>query len=312
MSTPLEFVKSFRSQLQVAGIEAALTSGLACVHYGLQQSTKDSDWIIKAQNLAGLRSFLAKKEGELPPWRVSYRQICGAPLEAEYLRNGWSSHLGVWDEAASPEHHLDFFSAPPRVKEAISDSDGWCSREVVAMMKKTDREKDWPMVDGLGWQMASIGEGQALVHVQDETRLLGLWRAASPLEKLSASARRPLLRLLDREHEPDAIFALVRTERAIWECVNQERYGAYQTTWKAFYRRWRAEEDWHWPTEEAFDSQHKRLVEAATKHALPADPIGDIGKTQLLERALRRASIRTGAPPERIAELSPPAAELLP
>jgi hypothetical protein len=312
MSTPLEFVISFRSQLQADGIQGALTSGLACVHYGLQQGTKDSDWVFKAGDLTGLRVFLAKKEVALPPWRVSYRQICGAPLAAEYLRNGWSSHWGIWDAAGSREHHLDFFSAPPPVKEAVPDAEGWCSREVVAMMKKTDRAKDWPMVDGLGWQMALTGGGRAMVHIQDEFRLLALWRASSPLEKESAVARRPLLLRLDREHEPDGIFALVRTERAIWECVNQERYGAYQAAWKAFYRSWRAEEDWQWPTEEPFARQHERLTAAAANYDLPTDPIGRIGKANLLERALRRASIRSGTPPGRIAELCPPANELLP
>jgi len=101
MSAPLDFLKIFAGQLRGAGIPFAITSGMACVHYGLQQNTKDSDWIIPADALERLRGLLAKLEGELPPWRVSYRQIFGAPLEAEFMRHGWTSHLSIWDNAAS-------------------------------------------------------------------------------------------------------------------------------------------------------------------------------------------------------------------
>jgi hypothetical protein len=44
--TPLEFLYHFRDLLREAGIRFAITSGMACVYYGLQQNTKDSDWII--------------------------------------------------------------------------------------------------------------------------------------------------------------------------------------------------------------------------------------------------------------------------
>ena len=50
MSAPLDFLKIFAGQLREVGIPFAITSGMACVHYGLQQTTKDSDWIIPAEN----------------------------------------------------------------------------------------------------------------------------------------------------------------------------------------------------------------------------------------------------------------------
>jgi len=45
MSAPLEFLGVFAGRLRQAGISYAITSGMACVHYGLQQTTKDSDWM---------------------------------------------------------------------------------------------------------------------------------------------------------------------------------------------------------------------------------------------------------------------------
>ena len=121
-----------------------------------------------------------------------------------------------------------------------------------------------------------------------------------------------MLRRLDKVSDPDEAARLVRIERAIWECVNRERYGAYQTVWKEFYREWRSEENWRWPTDEPFVRQHERLADAARTHGLPRDPIGGIGKANLLAKALHRAAVRTGASPDEIAALCPPASELLP
>lgn len=42
MQTPLEFLHLFRTELRAAGIRFAITSGMACVRYGLQQTTKDN------------------------------------------------------------------------------------------------------------------------------------------------------------------------------------------------------------------------------------------------------------------------------
>jgi hypothetical protein len=43
--SPLDFLNWFRLELHRAGISFAITSGQACVYFGLQQTTKDSDWI---------------------------------------------------------------------------------------------------------------------------------------------------------------------------------------------------------------------------------------------------------------------------
>ncbi|MBE7503129.1 MAG: hypothetical protein HS113_23165 [Verrucomicrobiales bacterium] len=116
MSAPLDFLKILAGELREAGIPFAITSGMACVHYGLQQTTKDSDWIIPDGSLAQLRAMFTRLEGGMPPWRVCYRPICGAPLEPGFMRHGWTSHLSIWDGAASVEHKVDVFSKPPRVK----------------------------------------------------------------------------------------------------------------------------------------------------------------------------------------------------
>jgi hypothetical protein len=78
MSDPDEFYRTFQSLLRGRAIAGVLTSGMACVEYGIQQNTKDTDWIVAPADIAG--------------------------------------------------------------------------RDVVARMKKTDRPKDWPLVNALAIQ----------------------------------------------------------------------------------------------------------------------------------------------------------------
>jgi len=91
---------------------------MACVEYGIQQTTKDTDWVIDPGDLAALVSLLEELEAGLSGrnWRVSYRPLFGAPLQKAYLEHGWTSHLAIHDSADSPEHHLDFFGKSPKAK----------------------------------------------------------------------------------------------------------------------------------------------------------------------------------------------------
>src|SRR5207302_7910589 len=129
---------------------------------------------------------------------------------------------------------------PPRVREVTNDPDdpAFASREVLAQMKKTDRPRDWPMVDGLGWQAVSRSKTEAMVHLQDAVKLLSVWAPADQAQRAVAKARRPLLGLLETDKDPDRLDGFLRIERLIWECVNSERYSVYARAWKEFYRTW--------------------------------------------------------------------------
>jgi hypothetical protein len=77
--SPLDFLAWLRVELRDAGIHFAITSGQACVYYGIQQTTKDSDWIIAlddvhVQALADTAEIMAATSAELqeiaPPMDV--------------------------------------------------------------------------------------------------------------------------------------------------------------------------------------------------------------------------------------------------
>jgi hypothetical protein len=314
MTAPLEFLDLLRERLRDAGISFALTSGMACVRFGLQQTTKDSDWIIDVRHIARFRTVLGSFESGPPAGSVTYRPIFGAPLEPDWMAHGWTSHLCVRDAPDSLEHHVDVFSRPPRVQKVETEpgDNDFASRHVVAQMKKTDRGKDWPIVDGLGWQLALKDRPDSLLHLQDPLKLREVWCRTDRQTREAMACRRPLLRKLDAETDLDRLHGLTRVERLIWECVNEGRYGAYQRVWKEFYRRWRDEADREWPTVEPFREQHVRVTDAAKRHGLPTDPLGLVTRAAIVDTGLRRAATRALQPLDVILELAPPASELLP
>jgi len=311
MNSPLDFLRVFRVRLREAGIRFALTSGMACVEYGLQQSTKDTDWIIAPEDLGKLRGLFERLETGSPGCRVMYRSLFGAPLDFEFLSHGWTSHLLVHDPDGS-EHKVDIFGAPPRLVSWAADDTGLATRHVVAQMKKTDREKDWPMVDSIAWQLWESRSPEALLHIQDQRKLIEVWEKTTGADHRALAQRRPLLRVLDHEKDPDRIFAAVRIERIIWACMDEVRYGSYKQAWKTFYRTWKKEPEWQWPVDEPFLSQHRRLLDAARRHGLPNDPVGHDGREALLDRAMKIAKVRSNSNAEQMKRITPPMSELWP
>lgn len=316
VSAPLDFLKIFADQMRRAGIPFAITSGMACVHYGLQQTTKDSDWIVPSDALERLRALFLEREGDLPPWRISYRQVFGAPLEPQFMQHGWSSHLSIWDGAASVEHKVDIFSKPPRVRadEIEADDAGWATRHVVAQMKRTDRDKDWPIVQGLGRQLQERNDPICLVHLTDADALLSAWRGATLEVRTRMAARRPLLRSLDATPTASRLELerLLALERSVWERVNRHRHEAYTRGWKEFFRHWRQEDEWEWPTSEPFWRQHRRLVDAAQRHGLPPDPLASLPPNRLVQAVLSEVTVLTRATKDELAQVLPPIEEMLP
>ena len=80
--------------------------------------TKDSDWIIAPDDMDPLRGLFIRLEGQSAPWRVSYRDIFGAPLDAEFTARGWTSHLFV-TEPNGTENKVDSFCPPRGTRTSI-------------------------------------------------------------------------------------------------------------------------------------------------------------------------------------------------
>lgn len=296
------------------GIRHALTSGMACVEYGIQQNTKDTDWIIHPGDLEKLIDLLCECERGLTgsQWRVSYRSLFGAPFLESYHRGGWTTHIAVFDEADSPEHHLDFFGKPPRVRfddVFPGTTHGLASRGVVAQMKKTDRDKDWPMVEALSWQMED--DWNALLHLRSPERIAEMWQRCPAAMRANLFAHRPLLKAWEAG---DIVLTKgLAIERLIWEQVNKQRYRRYQQEWKEFLRRWKTEPTHQWPVTLPFREQHGLLQQATKTHELPIDPLGGNTERQtLLNAALKSVAEIFDGQEKMIERLTPPLEDLLP
>jgi hypothetical protein len=314
MQTPLEFLDLFRAELRAADIRFAITSGMACIRYGLQQTTKDSDWIVSAAELRQLRGLLERCEHRLAPWVVQYRPIFGAPLEPAWLDGGWSTHIFIRTVGGGPDHHLDFFCRPPRAAAWRHDSEeaDFADRDTVTRMKKTDRDKDWPIVGGLAAQAFARGEPAALLHLRDASLLRRAWSKASVGEQAKAVSARPLLARITSNADDLRLESLLRAERLVWEAVNRRRYAVYQEAWKTWYRRWQASSDWPWPVSEPFAAQHERVTNAAREHGLPPAPLAGAVRGEVYAEGCRDAAVLANMDFERLADIAPPIEEVLP
>jgi hypothetical protein len=281
------------------------------VHYGIQQTTKDSDWILAPEDLEKLRTMLSEWESS-GAWRTAYRAICGAPLEACYLEHGWTSHVAATEAGEAGEHHVDLFGKAPRVQclERDEDDPDFASRHVVAQMKKTDRDKDWPVVFACGRQMGEQGDWRGVLHLQDAGWLARAWPSVPEPMRSELIRQRPLLAMIDSQ--PQRVRRAIVIERMLWVTVNRARYTCYQRAWLQFYRRWRSEPGMEWPLLAPFALQHDVLREASRRHALPTHPLDDDARHAALSQAWADTAEIMAANAAEIEQIAPPPEILLP
>jgi hypothetical protein len=124
--------------------------GQACVFYGAAEFSRDTDLAILAssENLARLDKALTDLDAQV---------IAVPPFEASYLRKGHAVHfrcnhpdaLGMRVDVMTKMRGVDSFPTLWRRRTTISVNDS--SIELMSLpdlvrAKKTQRDKDWPMV----------------------------------------------------------------------------------------------------------------------------------------------------------------------
>lgn len=125
--------------------------GQACILYGAAEFSRDIDFTILASpaNLSRLRAALADLEAEV---------IAVPPLEAQYLRRGHAVHFrcqaeevsGLRVDVMTKMRGVDDFSKLWRRRVTLQATDG-VTYELMSLpdlvkAKKTQRDKDWPML----------------------------------------------------------------------------------------------------------------------------------------------------------------------
>jgi hypothetical protein len=268
MSVYLDLTREFNA----GGIRAIVSSGQAVVLHRLAMTSKDGDWIVREDPaaLAHIRDVLARHEA---------RYRFGAPLDARWLGGGWSAHLEF--RADGLRVRTDFVSRPPRLS-AGELARLWRDAAATALapavpvigvrqlieIKKTQREKDYPIIGELARRLAD-SEDQ-LLCARSAGDLIALARSHPDLVRVLAS-RRPLLAAIavgqDRlEVELDAERRrLMHADRA-----RMERYeraaGRFAAAWPALAQAM---------DRQSLDAAHALLVEAAGRLLPPRLEDGD-------------------------------------
>jgi hypothetical protein len=182
-------------EFKAAGARILMSSGQACVLFGIAAFSKDGDWIVE-ETESSCQIVLEVLERKKAFYRL------GMPLDVRYLRGGWTSHF---EYITSDEYRMrvDFCSRPPRIETiqeiwqnfGTKNSIDVIDVENLIRLKQTRRVRDYHIIGTLA-QVMGFQQGQpsiALNYLQDYSLLknaVQLW----PMEALECD--RPAVRLL--------------------------------------------------------------------------------------------------------------------
>ena len=144
-------IRKVLSSMRAHRVHALLMGGQACVFYGAAEFSRDTDFAILADaaNLARLRKVLAELQAE---------PIAVPPFNLKFLRRGHAIHfrcqhpeaLRMRVDVMSKMRGVDAFTSLWRRRTTIELPDrtkcDLMSLPDLVQAKKTQRDKDWPMI----------------------------------------------------------------------------------------------------------------------------------------------------------------------
>lgn len=274
------FYEALVQRAREAGVTCAITSGMACVAHGVAQTTKDCDLLCAADAAERLLKVLTDTRfGNVLP---QYRGHITPPLDARWLAGGWTSHF-VW-KCADWDAYLDVFGVPPRAtSDWTEEIEGfYSSPHVVAEMKRTNREKDWPFATALGVKMLEAGDERGWLHIFDDEVLISIKRRLDCPEGIAA--HRPALKLLSTG-DP-RLKASLFGERVFWEQLDRVRIRVYERAVRPYMLGVKKDPRSH---DADLLVQHYSRVQCAER-LLATDPLKEYGLDRLIADAREQAA----------------------
>jgi hypothetical protein len=281
------FYEDLVRELRSRGVLCAITSGLACVHYGVAETTKDCDLLCHPLAFDALLDLLTTKQIKGAP--CSYRGNISPPLDARWHRGGWTSHFEWVPEPGTVT--LDVFG------HALRESTPWerdllglyAGPQTVAEMKRTNRDKDWAFITALGVRMIEADDERGWLHIFKADALEEMLAEYSCPPELAA--QRPALQLaLNRD--PRTAGAL-NAERRYWEELDRARIRLLERHLRPYVSAVRKVRH---NRELLLREEHSLRVACATKF-LPANPLKDYGLHKHIDEA-KTALVESGIIPE--------------
>jgi hypothetical protein len=277
------FFSDLVATAQARGIPCAITSGMACVHFGVAATTKDCDVLCAAENSEEFRELIAATglRGLFP----GYRGNISPPLDARWMQGGWTSHF-IW-KTKPEEACLDVFGRAPRGSSPWEkDLRGLYARpNVVAEMKWTSREKDWPFATALGGYMLDEGDLDGWRHLYDVDVLRRYAKQNPP--PAHVVGLRPLLNLAPFT-DTLRVKRLLLAERAFWSELDELRVRIYQKPLHAYTTAVR-----QGSLGDNLADSHQLRLECALAH-LPLQPLRDYGLDRMIAEAKANVGVTVG------------------
>jgi hypothetical protein len=230
---------SLHREFRAAGADVLLSSGQACVAFGIATFSKDGDWIVREDD-SSCSGVLAVLESHGAGYRL------GAPLHPDWLSRGFTSHF----EFTAPggfRIRTDFCSRPPRVPDvermwacaARTENIDAVDVESLIRLKQTRRIRDYSMIGSLA-EVAGL-EGNmpelALQYLQDYQ---GLQQAVRRWPAEAAVCDREAVRLLLEKATRAAVVAAIAIEQDARMQEDQARIDAMQTGYHDYAREFAA------------------------------------------------------------------------
>ncbi len=275
-----QFYEGLVSRARSRGITCAITSGMACVAFGVAQATKDCD-LLCAPDAAG-EFFKLLGEASLGGRMPSYRGHFTPPLDSRWLRGGWTSHF-LWD-TPGVEAYLDVFGVAPRGSSPWeAELQGfYAGLHTVAEMKRTNREKDWPFATALGVKLLEAGDPRGWLHLFNYDVLV---QTASKLCCPAAMiALRPALALLAEADE--RLELALKGEIEFWNRLDQLRVKVYERAVRPYMLAVKRD---HQSSAPSLAVQHHVRLEHA-EQLLPVSPLRQYGIQRLIDEAQAQAA----------------------
>jgi len=214
-------------------LRSVICSGQAAVLHRIAVMSKDGDWIIRED-----QECLSHIMSILEMYGATYR--FGAPLDLRWLKGGWSSHFEFMH--GDIRVRTDFFTRPPRISHEMleqlwNESEGkhppFTNKNLLAEMKKTNREKDYAVIGELARRMEKPRD--IFLYSRSARDIIEL-AADFPAILLETKGQRELLSKLpcsidELERELDA-------ERRKFMHANEERLLRYEGLSREWAEKW--------------------------------------------------------------------------
>lgn len=270
-----KFFEDLVRELRARGVICAITSGMACVHYGIAETTQDCDLLCHPGSFPTLLDLLAQTK--IAGCACHYRGNISPPLDARWHRGGWTSHF-QWDTQPDVTT-LDVFGHALRESSPWQDDIAglYASENVVAEMKRTDRDKDWPFITSLGVAMLRARDPRGWLHLFDADAVTEL-QAEFPISDELLTVR-PVLELARRQ-DPRLRHALL-AERHFWQELDRLRIRICRAALRPYVR---AMPRLGISKEAGLPEQHLARL-ACAEETLGKNPVGNYGIERMIQEA---------------------------